>query len=178
MLKKISLPLVIVSSVVITGCSQILPNNTSSGQVNTSQFEPLDEYKDYHPKNVGDNEKRLSVIERASGHDSIVKSKKIVMQRANAICKKSNKNMIPIKEHIANPPYMINHYPGVYLTFVCQSSEEAKLATKKKEVVKKVEVSKDFDSEYDDLVKLKKLLDEKILTQQEFDAEKKKILNR
>ena len=35
-----------------------------------------------------------------------------------------------------------------------------------------------IDEKYDDLIKLKKLLDKKIITQEEFNKEKKKVLNR
>lgn len=41
----------------------------------------------------------------------------------------------------------------------------------------KEEKTSDMDKKYSDLIKLKKLLDKKIISQEEFDKEKKKILN-
>ena len=56
-----------------------------------------------------------------------------------------------------------------------------KFSTKKKKVEEQLDDSKsdaqhDMDQKYDDLVKLKDLLDKKIITQEEFEKEKKKIL--
>jgi len=174
MLKKSSLFIVLVASFTVTGCTQISPKN----HINTLKFNQINEYKEFNSTNVYDNEKRYHVREGISSFGSISDSKKLVLKRANDFCKKSNKIMIPTGEHTIKPPYMINHYPSVTLTFVCQSNEEKKIAIEKKKVVKEVEPSKYFNDEYDDLIKLKKLLDKKILTQKEFNIEKKKILNR
>ena len=179
MLKKSSLLIVLVASFVVTGCSQISPND----RVDTSKFDQIEGYKEFNPKNVGDNEKRYHVREGISSFGSISDSKKLVLKRANDFCKKSNKQMIPTEEHITKPPYMINHYPNVTLTFVCQGAEQKQEEHKKAEqieekVAKKIESSQDVSSKYNDLMKLKKLLDEKILTPKEFNAEKQKILNR
>jgi len=176
MFKKISIFIALMLPFVIAGCSNApSPNNT----VDTSHFEQLEENKDFHPVNVGENEKQYTSRVAVSAFGHISDSEKIAMQRANAFCNKSNKKMIPVKEHIVKPPYMINHYPSVTLTFVCQSNKIKKeKATKSIEFQEKTESSKELRSKYNDLIMLKKLLDSKILTQQEFEKEKKKILDR
>ena len=101
-----------------------------------------------------------------------------MLKRANAFCEKSDKSMIPVEEHIIKPPYMINHYPNVTLTFVCKSKQNKKLKQTEKKVTQKLESSREVSSKYNDLMMLKKLLDDKILTPKEFAVEKKKILER
>jgi len=172
MLKRLSIPAAMILSFAITGCSQISPSTSKS--VNAQQFKPLKENKDFYPKNVSEHEKRYQVREGISGFDSRSDSEKVMMQRAKNFCNKSNKKMIPVSEHIINPPFMINHYPSVTLTFVCQSGRPKKI---NKKVIKEVKPSTDITRKYDDLIILKKLLDDKILTQKEFNAEKKKVLN-
>ncbi len=173
MLKKLSIPAVMILSFAVTGCSQ-MSSSASQSANNTSHLNQLEENKDFHPKNVGENEKRYKVRESISTFGSRSDSEKIMMQRANSFCNKSNKKMIPVSEHITNPPFMINHYPNVTLTFVCQSNKSKQI---NKKVVKKVKSSTDITNKYNDLIMLKKLLDNKILTQEEFNVEKKKILN-
>jgi len=181
MFKKTSIFIALMSPFLITGCYKIpSPKKT----IDTSHFEQLEENKDFHPINVGENEKRYKSQVGVSAFGHISDSEKIAMKRANAFCSRSDKKMIPIEEHIVKPPYMINHYPSVTLTFVCQSNKlkkekyAQKKATKNIEFQKKTESSKELHSKYNDLIMLKKLLDSKILTKQEFEKEKKKILDR
>jgi hypothetical protein len=181
MLKTTSVLIALISPFLITGCYKApSPNNT----VDTSHFEQLKENKDFHPINVGENEKRYTSQVGVSAFGHVSDSEKIAMKRANAFCSKSDKKMVAIGEHIVKPPYMINHYPSVTLTFVCQSNKlkkekyAQKRATANIEFQKKIESSKELHRKYDDLIMLKKLLDSKILTKQEFEKEKKKILDR
>jgi len=176
MSKKITILITLISPFLITGCYKApSPNNT----VDTSHFKQLEENKDFHPVNVGENEKRYKSQVAVSAFGHIADSEKIAIQRANAFCSRFDKKMIPIKEHIVKPPYMINHYPSVTLTFVCQSNKIKKEKTSKSmDIYGKTETSKEFHSKYNDLIMLKKLLDSKIITKQEFEKEKKKILNR
>ena len=174
MFKITSMLIVLILPFLITGCYKVpSPNKT----VDTSHFEQLEENKDFHPINVGENEKRYKSQVGVSTFGHISDSEKIAMKRANAFCSRLDKKMIPIEEHIVKPPYMINHYPSVTLTFVCQSNN-LKKAKKNIEFQKKTESSKELHSKYNDLIMLKKLLDSKILTKQEFEKEKKKILDR
>jgi len=176
MFKKTSILIALMSPFLITGCYNVpSPNNT----VDTSHFEQIEENKNFHPVNVGENEKRYKSQVAVSAFGHISDSEKIATKRANSFCSKTNKKMIPVEEHIVKPPYMINHYPSVTLTFVCQSNKLKKeKAVQSIKFQGKTESSKELHSKYDDLIMLKKLLDNKILTKQEFEKEKKKILNR
>ena len=54
-----------------------------------------------------------------------------------------------------------------------------KVKKESKKMIDEVETNNtDVDKKYNDLIKLKKLLDENIITKEEFEKEKKKILNK
>ena len=159
------------ASFLVSGCSQTSPTSQKSASLSSSQS--LEEYREFPNPNVNDNEKRYKARESLSEFTPIAESKKVVMDRANAFCSKSGKKMIVTAEHIIKPPYMINHYPNITITYVCQD-----LNNRKPPVVKKAEDIKTTNNKYNDLIMIKKLLDEGILTQQEFKEEKRKILNR
>ena len=67
--------------------------------------------------------------------------------------------------------------PNCGETFEEEQEKEEKKKTNRKISNTKKETS-DMDKKYDDLNKLKKLLDKKIITKEEFEKEKKKILNK
>lgn len=83
--------------------------------------------------------------------------------------------------------YNYNRYKGIYFIVgggnITNYTLDIENAIKTCEVenctkeIQKVEVVENKTDKYDQLVKLKKLLDNEVLTQKEYDAEKKKILN-
>jgi hypothetical protein len=77
----------------------------------------------------------------------------------------AGKTMLSLRETTATPPYILGNFPRVEIIFGCVDKIYATGA------------AGGDDPKYDKLVNLKKLLDAKIITQQEFDAEKAKILN-
>jgi len=166
MTKKITILSGILLPFLITGCAQVSPSKTDM-----SGFKKIEEYKEFHPKNISENEERHKAIVGISTFGHIADSEKVAMQRAKNYCGQSGKKMIPIREHIIKPPFMISHYPSVTLTFVCQNNKPKKVYVKKG-------LSKGFQKKYNNLIMLKKLLDDKIITQKEFEKEKIKILNR
>ena len=171
MIKKSIILSGLLAPFLITGCAQVSPKKTD-----ISGFEKIEEYKDFHPKNISENEKQYKVRVNISAFGHIADSEKEAMKRAKNFCSQSSKKMIPVKEHIIKPPYMINHYPSVTLTFVCQDNKPKKAYEKVGST--KVESSSNFQKKYKDLIMLKKLLDDKIITQKEFEKEKSKILDR
>ena len=59
---------------------------------------------------------------------------------------------------------------------IFEDEKPKKKSNKKKQTNNKIE--SDMDQKYSDLNKLKKLLDKDIITKEEFEEEKKKILNK
>jgi len=70
-----------------------------------------------------------------------------------------------LTETTANPPYLLGNFPRLEIVFDCIDNTGAKPA-----------VSGSDNSKYRRLLDLKKLLDAGVLTQQEFDSEKAKVL--
>ncbi|WP_425918525.1 SHOCT domain-containing protein [Acinetobacter sp. TSRC1-2] len=78
-------------------------------------------------------------------------------------CERKNKVMHGLTETAAKPPYLLRNFPRVELVFEC--IEKSKNGNNNLVVGK-----------YEKLAALKKLLDEDVLTEQEFEKEKTKVL--
>jgi hypothetical protein len=137
----------------------------------------LHEHKDFNPPNIGENEKRYKTREFLSEFTSIEKSRKIVIKKADDFCKKMGRKTVLTQEDIMLPPYMLNHYPNITLTFACKDLH-AKVEAKAIVVAVPAPAIRVNNRRYDDLITVKKLFDDGILTQKEFNEEKRKILNR
>jgi len=86
--------------------------------------------------------------------------------RAKSFCKKQggNKIMFKLSEHTAKPPYILGNFPRIEIIFGCKdkSNNTNQLISQ--------------DNKYNNLSKIKKLYDDKVLTKEEYLIEKKKIL--
>lgn len=86
-------------------------------------------------------------------------------ERMIQFCKDKNLEPKPLIEQTSVPAYMAGNYPFIEITFVCiDKSKEAK----------KVKIS---DDRYKKLLELKALSDSNVITKEEYDKEKSKILN-
>jgi hypothetical protein len=178
MIKKvISLSVVGVVGLMMSACS-VSPESVKKAE-DIPSAHSLHEHKNFSPPNIGENEKRYITREYLSEFTPIEESRKAVTKKADDFCKKMDRKTVLTEEDIVLPPYMINHYPNITLTFVCKDMH-AKAVVKKESVAAPapVPMTKTSNSRYDDLITVKKLLDDGILTQKEFDEEKRKILNR
>jgi len=85
-------------------------------------------------------------------------------KRAIQFCQEQGKSMLTLGERTSGPPYILGNFPRIELVFACTEKSIQ-------------ERSNDFrDEKYLKLVNLKKLLDDGIITQEEFQLEKQKIL--
>lgn len=66
-------------------------------------------------------------------------------------------------EKISEPPYILGNFPRIEIVFALVDNDQPSNSAQ-------------IRSKYDELEKLKKLLDDGVLTQEEFDLEKAKIL--
>ena len=70
-----------------------------------------------------------------------------------------------VSEQLSNPPYILGNFPRIEIVFACVDKP-------------KTGQSPTFeDVQYEKLTNLKKLLDEGIITKEEFEREKGKILS-
>jgi hypothetical protein len=101
----------------------------------------------------------------ATGFVSIQSVRDDAEQRANDFCKrKTGGVMESMQETTANPPFILGNFSRIEIVFDCVPNVESAAAA-------------GDDPEYTKLVKLKKLLDDGVITQAEFDTEKAKILS-
>ena len=106
-------------------------------------------------------------------------------QEANQYCAKLGKSLQVISTHEASPPYILANFPKAEIQFMCLDAKDAELNRPKlkKEADTVIELKQDIRVQdsgdiYTELKKLKDLLDTGIITQEEFDARKKKILSK
>jgi hypothetical protein len=114
-------------------------------------------------------------IQGASSSTSLKSVRNDAEREAQEFCIRKGKIMESLSETIAVPPFNSINYPRIEIVFDCIIVYDfpARSSTPK---VKEV-AAKDDDPKYTKLVNLKKLLDTGVLTQQEFDSEKAKILS-
>ena len=70
--------------------------------------------------------------------------------------------MKAIRERTSVPPHIFGNWPRIEFIFICVEKDESN--------------EYDEDKKYNNLLKLKKLLDQGVISEQEFNQEKTKIL--
>ena len=109
---------------------------------------------------------KYRVFHQAStGFTSIQSVRVSATERAVAFCTRKNMTMQAIKERTSVPPHILGNFPRIEIIFACVESPIAEKAISEKK------------DKYEQLRELKSLLDDGVLTQKEFEAEKNKILN-
>ena len=99
----------------------------------------------------------------ATGFISVQNVRSGVEEIANNFCARKGKTMHAVSETASKPPHILGNFPRVELVFQCIDRQSTKPSPT------------DADK-YGKLEALKKLLDSGALTQQEFEAEKAKLL--
>ena len=149
----------------LTACSSMSPIEKESES--ESHFkDAVFEGKDFYISEEEILGERYRVFHQAStGFSGTSGIRRSAMQRANSFCQKIdlNKMMLTVSEHTASPPYILGNFPRIEIIFACVDRKSA-------------QTSIASTDKYDLLTKIKDLLDKGVLTQQEFETEKKKIL--
>jgi hypothetical protein len=156
---------IVVATVVLACCADspaIQPANSSKSKFESSAYHG--ETVTVRPAPPGVEEYRV-FQEGGSGFVSIQSVRESAEQRAMAFCEATGKAMLSLRETTATPPYILGNFPRVEIIFGCVANDS------------KAGMAAGDDPKYAKLVNLKKLLDAKVITQQEFDAEKAKILS-
>jgi hypothetical protein len=99
----------------------------------------------------------------ATGYVSIQSIRVSSEKRANQFCEKDGKVMRVLREHTSTPPHILGNFPRIELVFACVEPAE-------------VHTSTGGYDKYEQLRKLKSLLDDGVITEEEFGIEKKKLL--
>jgi len=102
----------------------------------------------------------------AIGFVSIQDVRQTAEKRAVEFCERQGKTMRVVSEQLSNPPYILGNFPRIEIIFACVDKPK----TEQPPIL--------GDVQYEKLTNLKKLLDEGIITKDEFEREKGKILSK
>ena len=109
-------------------------------------------------------------------------------QEASQYCAKLGKSLQVISTHEASPPYILGNFPKAEIQFMCLDAKDAELNRPKlrKEADTVIEIKKDIRTKdesvkpndvYAELIKLDDLRKKGIISEAEFEAQKKKLLS-
>lgn len=100
----------------------------------------------------------------ATGFVSVETIRNSALERADSFCAPSGKRPYLIEETTSTPPHALFNWPRIEIIFSCVKSAQPSSTAAPQD-------------KYDRLSKLKVLLDAGAITQQEYEAEKKKVLS-
>ena len=161
-MKYLSIMLTLTIIMVLTGCSAKTPiqkANESESQFGGGAYTGTVE------KGINPEGKELYrvFVRGSTGFVSIEEVRNQAEKRADRFCRNKRKSMVIASEKHSNPPHILGNWPRVELLFFCSDN------------------ANNYDnrdiSKYDELPKLKKLLDDGLITPEEYKEEKRKILN-
>jgi hypothetical protein len=102
-------------------------------------------------------------IQGATGFVSMQSVRDDAEQRATAFCDRKGQVMESLSEAVATPPFVLGNFPRIEIVFDCIDKGGTPAAAP-------------ADDKYAKIARLKQLLDSGALTQEEFNAEKAKVL--
>ena len=109
-------------------------------------------------------------------------------QEASQYCAKLGKSLQVVSTHEASPPYILANFPKAEIQFMCLDAKDVELNRPKlrKEADSVIEIKNDIHTKdesikpkdvYAELIKLDDLRKKGIITEAEFDVQKKKFLS-
>ena len=160
--------LLAISVLALSGCGGMAAIEKASES--KSHFKDSDAYKgniSYITDKEVKGEQYRIFNQAGSGFTGIDTIRQEAVQRANTFCRRKGPEyeMFTVSEQTSSPPYLLGNFPRIEIIFVCTKS---KPNTKSRA---------SGGSKYDQLTKIKELLDKGILTKEEYLKEKKKILS-
>jgi len=154
----------------LAGCAVtggVVPAATSKSQFDEAVF--TGQTTVVNEKSITGEEYRI-FNQGATGYTSNAANREDAEHRASAFCKGKDKEFRLLRETMSVPPHILGNFPRVELVFECVQSKVSPSTT--------APVATGTGDKYNDLARLKKLLDDGVITQQEFQREKDKILNK
>lgn len=113
---------------------------------------------------ISDDDAYRIFHQAATGFVSIQSIRVSSEKRANQFCEKDGKVMHVLRERTSVPPHILGNFPRIEIIFACVESSE-------------VHSSTEGHDKYEQLRELKSLLDDNVITDEEFEIEKKKLLS-
>lgn len=100
----------------------------------------------------------------ATGFVSVQSIREAAEERISNFANRQGKSFVVLGEQISQPPYILGNFPRIEIVFALIEKEQTSVSSETKD-------------KYAKLKELKELLDSGVLTQEEFDTEKQKILD-
>ena len=117
----------------------------------------------------------------ATGFSGSGAQKAECFQEAGKFCEKQGKKLYVVSTSEAHPPYIFTNFPKAEVQFMCLDANDPRLKTDEVKTIQ--HLSQGIKNEGDDytleakLKTLNKLLADGMITKNEFDEQKKKLLN-
>lgn len=149
----------------LSGCatkSPILKESESLSNFDTAFYKGQ---KTYVAENIESSEgDRYRVFHQgASGFVPMGAVRNSAIKRTEEFCKRKGGEMLILSQHEAKPPYILGNFPRIEIIFTCVKSSAK-------------ESTADGKDKYDTILKLKNLLDDGALSEEEYEVEKTKVL--
>ena len=155
---NISIIFLFILTTLFSGCakmSRVEKVNETESYFKDAAYQGVDTYRN-------DNvlgEKYRVFSQASTGNVPLSDTINKVHRAASNFCQKSNKIVAVSSEHSSTPPHILGNWPRTELIFACVSKN-----------------AKTIKGKYADLQNLKQLLDNGVITQDEFNIEKNKFL--
>ncbi|TRZ93718.1 hypothetical protein D4R78_07990 [bacterium] len=118
----------------------------------------------------------------ATGFSGSGAQKAKCFQEAGKFCEKQGKKLYVVSTSEAHPPYLLANFPKAEVQFMCLDANDPRLKTGEVKTIQ--QLGQSIKTEGDDnraletkLKTLNKLLSDGLITKNEFDEQKKKLLN-
>lgn len=159
---------ILVATIALTGCSVAPSIQRASDSKSAFEGAVYTGEKSVVGKSTLGVEEYRVFHQAGTGFTPISSVREYAEERANTFCARQGKAMNTISEQATTPPYVLGNFPKVEIIFSCVEKPKTSTLTP----------SATGDDQYTRLRKLKDLLDDRVITQDEFETEKKKILSR
>ena len=160
----------------LSGCAvtgEIVPARTSKSAFDDSVYSG--ETTDFNQKSITGEEFRL-FKQGAHGGTSPLTIRGEIERSASDFCNAKGKDLRLLRQIASTPPYLLGNFPKVELVFECVELKHPIDENTSVKVVPATPSATGTRDKYNDLARLKKLLDDGTVTHQEFQREKDKIL--
>ncbi len=107
-------------------------------------------------------EEQFRISHRGStGYTPVSALRRSAHRRAEQFCQRSDRVLSPVTEQQSSPPHILGNFPRYEMVFACTHAD----------------LVADPEDPYDRLKRFKDLLDDQVISQDEFEREKHRILN-
>ncbi len=164
--------------VTLSGCAVtggIVPAGTSKSAFDDSFYSA--ETYDFNQKSITGEAFRV-FKQGAHGGTSPLEIRGEIERSASDFCNAKGKDLRLLRQTASTPPYLLGNFPKVELVFECVESKSSPTVdgNSPTRVAPAIPATTGSSDKYNDVARLKKLLDDGAITQQEFQREKNKVL--